>query len=57
MKKRNLLTVVALAMLSFMPAVVQAQSPAPAGTYTNPVLKRDFPDPSVIYGKDQYFYA
>lgn len=57
MKKRNQLTVVALAMLSFLPAAVQAQSPAPAGTYTNPVLKRDFPDPSVIYGKDRYFYA
>jgi arabinan endo-1,5-alpha-L-arabinosidase len=35
-----------------------ATIPAPlAGTYTNPVLDADFPDPAVISGPDGYYYA
>ena len=32
--------------------------PAPvAGTYVNPVLDADFPDPAVIHAADGFYYA
>jgi arabinan endo-1,5-alpha-L-arabinosidase len=37
---------------------VRAAVPAPlAGTYVNPVLDADFPDPAVILAPDGYYYA
>lgn len=48
---------VTLGALLLLPGVVKAQPAVSAGTYSNPVLKRDFPDPSVIYGQDRYFYV
>ena len=57
MQAHNKLTALALTMLSFFPVAVTAQSAGSTATYTNPVLNRNFPDPSVIYGRDHYFYA
>ena len=48
---------VTLGALLLLPGVVKAQPAVSSGTYSNPVLKRDFPDPSVIYGQDRYFYV
>jgi arabinan endo-1,5-alpha-L-arabinosidase len=40
------------------PSEVAAARPAPAaGTYVNPVLDADFPDPAVIHADDGYYYA
>lgn len=57
MQAHNKLTALALTMLSFFPVAVTAQTAGSTATYTNPVLNRNFPDPSVIYGRDHYFYA
>jgi arabinan endo-1,5-alpha-L-arabinosidase len=43
------------------PAVVDgSDTPAPAappGTYVNPILDEDFPDPAIILAPDDYYYA
>jgi len=42
------------------PVVDGSDTPAPAappGTYVNPILDEDFPDPAIILAPDDYYYA
>ena len=34
-----------------------ASKPLPKGTYCNPVIDADFPDPAIIQAPDGYYYA
>ena len=53
--RRLLMTTIVSAAAGCAPSAVQV--PAIAGTYANPVLDADFPDPTVIRASDGMFYA
>jgi arabinan endo-1,5-alpha-L-arabinosidase len=57
MRRHALVPLLATLLAKAAPAAAHAPAARAAGTYTNPVLDADFPDPMIMKARDGWYYA